>query len=237
MFEVSSGRLLHEIRGHSGAVTSVCFAPNPQQDATASPASSPTELQVVTGGSLGDSQVRLWRLSSSAREPVEVWNAAGHTAAVLGVVVVTDESITDTPCVISGSDDCRIIMWRLSDGAKLREFQGHTAAVNHLTFFSSLGLLVSASDDETVRMWDVRTGEEKRVIRFEAWANGVAVSPDGQLLAVALGRGLTVLCSTATGDEIRRLTGHDASSSVWRVVFSPSGTHLVSSSWGTWRCL
>ena len=44
--------------------------------------------------------------------------------------------------------------------------------------------LASASDDQTVKLWDVATGQEVRTLSGHTdWVNSVAFSPDGRLLA------------------------------------------------------
>jgi hypothetical protein len=55
-----------------------------------------------------------------------------------------------------------------------------------------------------------------------------ALSPDGRLLAAASGQGEVRLLETATGTEIRRLSGHRGA--VWSLAFSRDGRTLVSGS-------
>jgi WD40 repeat protein len=67
-------------------------------------------------------------------------------------------------------------------------------------------LLASGSDDQTVKLWDVETGQEVRTLRGHnggVWS--VAFSPDGRLLASGSGDGTVKLWDVATGQEVRTL--------------------------------
>jgi COMPASS component SWD3 len=45
-------------------------------------------------------------------------------------------------------------------------------------------LLASGSDDKTIKLWDVATGQEVRTLKGHTdWVRSVAFSPDGKLLA------------------------------------------------------
>jgi WD40 repeat protein len=59
--------------------------------------------------------------------------------------------------------------------------KGHTSNVNGLT--AAGGLLASASDDYTVRLWDVAAHKQLLVLRPGKPLWCVAFSPDGKLLA------------------------------------------------------
>ena len=62
--------------------------------------------------------------------------------------------------------------------------EGHTDVVQWLAFAPGGKTLASGGSDRTVRLWDVQTGKELRILRGnkgQAWA--VAFSPDGKLLA------------------------------------------------------
>jgi WD40 repeat protein len=66
--------------------------------------------------------------------------------------------------------------------------------VSSLAFSPDGQQLASGSESGTVRLWDVRTGEQ--VWSLEGYASGVksvAFSPDGQLLALGSSDGTVIL--------------------------------------------
>jgi hypothetical protein len=86
--------------------------------------------------------------------------------------------------------------------------------------------LASASGDRTVKIWDVRTGQELFTFRGHTrWIQSMAFSPDGRRLASADQSGWVKVWDAATGQEYLTL---DYASEVFSVAFSPDGTRLAS---------
>jgi WD40 repeat protein len=98
--------------------------------------------------------------------------------------------------------------------------------------------LASGGNDETVRLWDVASGELKRTLKIErkgelaeiVWS--IAFSPDGKFAAVGsgnrIGKDGHVRVVDASDGTIKHTFAGAEGEQVWEVSFSPDGKFLVS---------
>ena len=75
----------------------------------------------------------------------------------------------------------------------------HDDTVLAVTFSPDGSLALTASEDETARLWEVATGHERLRFRHEKPVTAVAFSPDGSRVATASEDGTARLWNTATG--------------------------------------
>jgi WD40 repeat protein len=117
----------------------------------------------------------------------------------------------------------------LGGDALIRTFDGHLSAVNAVAFSPNGAMALSGSDDRTLKVWDVATGEEFRT--FGAHSNAVrsvAFSPDGRTALSGSSDKTLKLWDATSGKTLRTFTGH--SDIVHSVAFSPDGRTALSGS-------
>ena len=106
--------------------------------------------------------------------------------------------------------------------------RGHTRSVTTVAFSFNRSLLASGSEDRTIRLWHVDTGELLFTFPEQSnWITSIAFAPDGQTIASGTS-GEIYISDLATGKHTATLTGH--TSWIRSVAFSPDGQTLVSGS-------
>jgi WD40 repeat protein len=114
-------------------------------------------------------------------------------------------------------------------GPLLRTLTGHTDVVMAVAVTPDGRRAVSASDDNTLRVWDLESGAELRTLTGHTNSvNAVAVTPDGRRAVSASDDNTLRVWDLESGEELRTLTGH--TSSVSAVAVTPDGRRAVSAS-------
>jgi WD40 repeat protein len=161
-----------------------------------------------------------------------------HKKAVWGLAFSPDGSLLAT-----GSEDFTVKLWNVASGALLATFgvedcapaacgKGHRDAVNSVVFSPDGKLLVSAGNDNTIRVWNVIDRKYSFTMGggrgHQDWVLGLAFSPDGKKLASASRDRLIKIWDIATQEWVMDINGH--SDWVYALVYSPDGKSLISAS-------
>lgn len=163
-----------------------------------------------------DGSARVWRVHDDLH-PVDV-----HRWPDLGVDGRTEaatwlkgpgEPPPDLPPHLVGAG-----LWSLVDPltgkeiAQLNGEGGHSGRIWSAAFRRDGRLLVTAGEDETARIWDRRSGEQRlTLVGHTASLRSADFSPDGSLIATSSDDGTARLWDVETGLEVDRImiaTGH-----------------------------
>ena len=117
-------------------------------------------------------------------------------------------------------------MWDCQSGQARSSLWGHTGRVMSVCTEDGR-LIISGSEDATIRMWDLNTGEQiVEPIENDGSVYVVALSNNGRIVA-AVGQQVCVW-DMKTSRQISLMTGH--TSTVYSVALSPDNRRIASGS-------
>ena len=110
-----------------------------------------------------------------------------------------------------------------------RVLRGHEAVISHIALDANATVAVSASEDRTLRVWDLASGTERHVLRgHEGPVTRVALDANATVAVSASGDGTLRVWDLATGTERHVLRGHEGW--VTHVALDANATVAVSAS-------
>jgi serine/threonine protein kinase len=158
LWDVETTREVRVFAGHNDQLTSLAI--------------SPVTAHAASGSR--DTTIRLWHINKGE----ELCVLDGHTKAVTSLAFSPEGSR-----LLSGSLDHTVRLWSVERGMELARFEGHTMPVRAVAFasewamtcwtevLSGCSLILSGSDDGSIRLWDPATGAE--LGRFKGHADGI----------------------------------------------------------------
>jgi WD40 repeat protein len=192
IWDIKTGTLIRTLpTGHQGGVESVAFSPDGQRIFNGGhntvqiwDVKTGTLLKTILTGHKGEvSSVAVsldgQHIVSGGEKMVQIWDA--KTGAQIGQSLTDDDATADIRSVAFSPDGQRIVsangdantvrIWNTKTGASLgNPLVGHEGAVNSVVFSPDGQRIISGSSDHTLRIWDVKTGEQlvQMVIRLLA---------------------------------------------------------------------
>jgi WD40 repeat protein len=189
---------LGSIEAHEeGTASSVVLSPNGQMVAFQTDASS---LHLI------DTQT--WKIKQTFNETSD--GGSGSTVArrfLLSVKSVMALAFSPDGKIVSGEiEQGGIKLWDTRTGEVKKQLADH-ADTGSMAATSLDGSMLAevGGDDETPRLWNVTSGEKKDFSASDGSVSAIALSPDGQRLAVAHPNRI-ILLNTATAEVIQKLT-------------------------------
>ncbi len=213
------------LRGHTGPVRSVAFAPDGMrllsgsQDNTLrlweverktsldlrghggrvfSVCFAPDGTSALSAGY--DHQVRHWLLGKYREEiPLHTKALSGHQDAVLSASFSRDGLQ-----VITASRDRTARLWNLASGNNVMSFsEGHEFLASSAQLTADGRTLVTSAGDNTVRVWDVATATEKLLLTETGRSAAVVVDSAGGWIATGGPKGSIRWWDARSGDMVQ----------------------------------
>ena len=125
------------------------------------------------------------------------------------------------------SEDFSLPIIKPEDFSLLRTLAGHSAWITSIVFSPDGQTFASASDDDTIKLWNLQTGE--LLCTLTGHSEGIrslTISSDGQTFASGGSDGTIKLWNLQTGELLYTLTGH--SDEIRGIAFSSDGQTLFS---------
>ncbi len=220
LWQVADGKKLFTFTGHQNWSNAIAFSPD-------------SRLLASIGG---DAAIKLWDTTTGQC----LKTLSGHQNWGLALAFSPDGRY-----LASSAADGTVKLWEVRTGDCLQTLAGHGDWVRSLAFMPSSPrtefltaldppitvepLLITGSADDTVRVWDSRSGHCLQTWRTDSggvWA--IAVSPDGSTLATGSADTTIKLWRLPDGQPIHTLVGH--TNVVKSLSFSADGSWLASGS-------
>lgn len=245
--EFPSGREIRRLDGHSGDLfgVNVIFDETQSRLLTASADGTAILWDAETGAEIirlgahdaaitdatlsGDGK---WAATSGDDDTARVWDLqTGQEWLRLPVVgtsgVALDPEASRLAIARDTPEDSRISIWELATGKEVLNLSGHDRGSGDVIYSRDGTRIFSSGFDGTVKIWDAETGTLKSVLNDMSPVYSLALSPDGQLIALGSVNGDASLWNLQSEEVVHRFSGHGGW--VTSVAFSSDGRYLTTS--------
>jgi len=165
---------------------------------------NPKDNNTFASASL-DRTVKVWQLGSTAPN----FTLEGHDK---GVNCVDYYHGGDKPYLISGADDRLVKIWDYQNKNCVQTLEGHTQNISAVTFHPELPIILTGSEDGTVRVWHANTYRLENTLNYgleRVWqlssmkgSNDIAVGYDEGSVLIKLGREEPAMSMDSSGKII-----------------------------------
>ena len=222
LWDTETGTELSTLIGHTHRINSIAF--------------SPDNTMIATGS--WDGTFRLWDVETGAQLHIFTINAIsgiddiefspdGKKIAALHTFMNSSVHLFDVETGMRLQSFTAFTLPPLSRIPPTYPINEHNESVNSIVFNPDGKSILTVSYDDTIRIWDVLTGNFLNVLEGHTDSiNDVAFSPDGTMLATGSSDNTIRLWDVQSWMEAQMLTSD--THSVHSVAFSPNGNTLAS---------
>jgi WD40 repeat protein/serine/threonine protein kinase len=207
LWDATTGSLLHEWLSPGQSVSCVCFDP---------------KGRLLASGHWSSSYVRLWDVATGK----ESGQPLPHSNYVEGVAFSPDGRY-----LASASMEPAVHLWDVASrqcAGTFPRLDGDQKGFIEVVFSPDGLRLFTTDKNQTIKVWNARTRVLEQIIYYPGtWLYGLAVSPNGRLVASGCDQDLRVW-DWASGHERACLKGHSAY--LHAVAFDGTGQRLASAS-------
>ena len=251
LWDAETGQRLKTLTGHDRSCRGLAFSPNGKRLISGSDDRSIIIWDVATGKKLvqfpnqeqrieaiainpsGESfaslnvggLLQIFPLEDKANEPIVKFSVVVQALAPVFILTYLNEHQ-----LLFSNDTNKITLQEVPKGKDdtvktkaLRLFSGHTKKVNAIATIPGGKRFITGSDDTTVRVWNVETGETERIFNTsQDIVTALAVAPDGSFALCGSEDGQMQILPLSNIDDAR--FNDDAQAELWSVAVSPAET-------------
>jgi len=212
VYDVKTGKLINELKGHKGPIYGAALHPDGKR--------------AITGA--GDMSLRVWDVNSGVQIR-SFENVPDHVQALMispdGKLVAAAHSIVFQP----PGAPATVILWDFESGKQIRSLD-HPKRVCCVRFSADGKTLLTSCDDANVRLWNVADGKLlKTFARHTDRVEGASFTPDGKRV-ISVGdqnNPFMIVWDIATGETVYQSASLNAG--FMDVAALADGRHCVTS--------